>query len=96
MSILNWKLHDYEQWNAKIVHKSNEPHVEIRTTKNDRDILIAVSLTGDMKLSFGNSEKEKCNVRISCNLPIKLDFDQWKELQKAIKEAEKELKKLAK
>jgi hypothetical protein len=98
MAILHWgepqTPEQWERWNAKIVNKTKNPHVEIRTTRGAQDILIAVSLVGEMKFKFGNRPTDHCNIRISSNLPIKLTFTDWEDINKAIKEAIKKLKGL--
>ncbi len=99
MPILNWETpqtpDDWGKWNAKLVNKTTtRPHIEIRTTRNNQDILVAVSLTGEMKLQFGSKAVEQCNVRLSSNLPIKLSLQDWEELRLAVKEALRKLKKL--
>jgi hypothetical protein len=96
MSILSWDTRPTPgKWNAKIVNKkTNRPHVEIRTTRDEQDIIIAVSLCGEMKLQFGAKPTVMCNIRLSSSLPIKMSFDDWEALQKAVKEARQALKKL--
>jgi len=99
VAVLNWDIpqspEDWGKWNAKLVNRTTKrPHVEIRTTRDNQDILIAVSLIGEMKLQFGNKPTEHCNIRISSNLPVKLSFEEWEELNKAIKEAAAKLRRL--
>ncbi len=99
MGILHWDApkspDEWGRWNAKLVNKtSKRPHVEIRTSRDTQDILIVVSVVGEMKLQFGNKPTEQCNIRLSSNLPIKFSFQEWEELNKGIKEAIRKLKRL--
>lgn len=99
MAILSWAKpetdEDWLKWNAKLVNKTTErPHVEIRTCRDNEDILIVVSLTGEMKLQFGNKATEHANVRLSSRNPIRLSFDDWEQLSLAVKEAKRLLCKI--
>jgi hypothetical protein len=71
----------------------NDP-IEIRTCRDNQDILVVVSLTGEMKLQFGHKNTEQANIRISSRNPILFTFEDWDELIQVVEEAKETLRNL--
>ncbi len=88
----NLSREDAQKWRAKLCgHKSGHPQVEIRTSKGGCQLLIIVSVQGNIKYQ---GRIEECNVRISSNGPVQFRFEDFEEMKVAVAEAAVKLHEL--
>ena len=74
--VSNMSTTDMEKWKAKHI-KGNDPRIEIRKTMSSQVLIVVRISTGD----------NVSDVKMSCNGPIYMSFEQAQELQQAIQEA---------
>ena len=72
----NMSTTDMEKWKAKHI-KGADPRVEIRKTMGSQVLIVVRISTGD----------DVSDIKMSCNGPIYMTFEQAQELQTAIQEA---------
>lgn len=96
----NMSQEDEESWKGKIVNKKTDhPHVELRKTFSDVQLLIIVATDNGYNYKYEkvepddrwNNSTKGVNVRMSMNGALQMTFSEMMEINIAIEEAYREL-----